>query len=250
MKTTNNTVLVTGGSAGIGLAIAKLLSSKGNHVIITGRDKERLQRAASELQNVTAIQSDMTLEKDVDALVARLKKDFPQLNMVINNAGTGFAYDLGQNSGSYQKGIDEMKLNYFSIVNLNEQLLEVLAQQEEAAIVNVTSIVAIAASNTLPTYSATKAALSSYTKTLRSALAKSTSIKVFELMPPLVNTELTKTIGGENGIAPEVVANDLLDALSTDRYEIRTGATEDIYKLSLSSPEAAFNALNGIEAVA
>ena len=88
MKNTNqNTVLITGGSAGIGFEIAKLLSEKGNHVIITGRDKERLKKAAAQLKVVTPINCDVSKEKDVYLLVKRLNDEFPALNMVINNAG-------------------------------------------------------------------------------------------------------------------------------------------------------------------
>ena len=121
--------------------------------------------------------------------------------------------------------------------------ISLLFQQREAAIVNVSSIVAFVPGS-LVTYSASKAALHSYTLSLRHALAQSTAIKVFELMPPLVNTEFSVAIGGRNGIAPSVVAEDLVRGLEQDEYEIRTGNTEKIYRLSLSSPEEAFLALH------
>src|SRR5688500_1380527 len=94
MKTTQNTILITGGSAGIGFEIAKLFSSNGNHVIITGRNKERLDNAASLLENVTAIASDVSNADEVDELVKVLYADFPALNIVINNAGHALLYDI------------------------------------------------------------------------------------------------------------------------------------------------------------
>jgi uncharacterized oxidoreductase len=244
MKTSNNTVLITGGSAGIGFEIAKLFSENGNHVIITGRNKERLEAAAARLTNVTAIPFDVTSSDDIDQLVARVQQDFPALNVLINNAGAASYYNLSQFEGTTAKAFDEMNTNYLSIVHLNEKLLPLLARQQEAAVVNVSSIVAFVPGHSLPTYSASKAALHAYTQVLRYSLAQDTNVKVFELMPPLVNTGFSKEIGGENGIAPSVVAQDLFDAFEQDKYEVQVGGTKDLFQLYLSSPEKAFEVLN------
>lgn len=244
MNTSNNTILITGGSAGIGLEMAKQFSAKGNHVIIIGRNAERLQKAAGQLTNVTAIQCDVTKEDEVAQLVARLQKDFPNLNVLVNNAGNAFVYTLGSGSSALNKAAEEMATNYLSVINLTEQLTPLLKSQKEAAIVNVSSIVAFAPSVVIPTYAASKAALHSYTKALRLTLNQNTNIKVFELMPPLVDTEFSTEIGGENGIKPSVVAADLLEAMQSNRYEVRVGNTEQIYQLSLKSPEEALMAMN------
>ncbi|MGM9510430.1 SDR family oxidoreductase [Larkinella sp. GY13] len=245
MKTQNNTVLITGGSAGIGFEIAKLFAQNGNQVIITGRNAERLQKAAAQLDNTTAIVSDVSNPADVDQLVARLNKDFPTLNLVINNAGRAFYYSLSEDGiQASDKAGEEMTTNYLSIIRLTEKLLPLLKKQSEAALVNVSSIVAFVPGHTTATYSASKAALHAYTQAMRYTLAKDTAIKVFELMPPLVNTDFSQEIGGINGISPTVVAQDLLTALETDTYEIHVGNTATLYKLFLSSPEEAFLALN------
>ncbi len=245
MKTSKNTVLITGGSAGIGFEIARLFSEKGNHVIITGRDKHRLEEAAAKLPNVTAIVSDVSNAVDTELLVNRIKKEFPSLNLVINNAGAASAYKLtDNNAGAFENAGKEMLTNYLSVLRLNEGLLPVLAKQSEAAIVNVSSIVAIVPNFNMPTYAASKAALHSYSLSLRLTLAKTTGIKVFELMPPLVNTAFSKEIGGANGIPASVVADDLLAALENDEYEIHVGGTAQLYELYLSSPEGALTAMN------
>jgi uncharacterized oxidoreductase len=244
MKTTNNTVLITGGSAGIGFEIAKLLTEQGNHVIITGRNEERLKEAAAQLQNVTAIPSDVSKDEDVQRLADIITKDFPQLNLVINNAGHAYAYDLKTADQVYRYASEEMQVNYLSIINLNQKLLPVLSKNENAAVVNVSSIVAFVPSGGIATYSASKAALHSYTLSLRHNLARSTDVKVFELMPPLVNTAFSKEIGGENGIPPSQVAAELLQALQADQYEIHVGGTADLRNLFFSDQEAAFNAMN------
>ncbi|MVM41219.1 SDR family NAD(P)-dependent oxidoreductase [Spirosoma sp. HMF3257] len=244
MKTTQNTILITGGSAGIGFEIAKLFDQKGNHVIITGRNEDRLQKAAAQLQHVTAIACDVTSEEDVNRLVDQLHTDFPNLNILINNAGNAFYYKLEAEANAFDKAREEMLTNYLSIIRLTEKLIPSLGKQEESAIVNVSSIVALVPGHTLPTYAASKAALHSYTQSLRITLERSSTTKVFELMPPLVNTDFSQAIGGANGIAPSVVADDLFNALENNEYEIHVGNTAQIYALSLSSPSGALAAMN------
>ncbi|AWG25962.1 SDR family oxidoreductase [Flavobacterium kingsejongi] len=245
MNTTNNTVLITGGSAGIGFEMARQFSEKGNKVIITGRNEDRLKTAAAQLSNVTAIRADVTNEADTLQLVAQLQKDFPALNIVINNAGSAYYYDLAASTNSFKNAQEEILTNYLSIIRLNELLLPALQEQATAAIVNVSSIVAFVPGARLPTYSASKAALHSYTQSLRVALRSST-VSVFELMPPLVNTNFSKDIGGENGIAPAQVAQDLVQALATDQTEIHVGMTADLYNAFLASPADALLMVNPV----
>jgi uncharacterized oxidoreductase len=247
MKTTNNTILITGGSAGIGFEMAKLFSEAGNQVIITGRNKGRMDKAIASLKNTTDILSDVSKAEDVEKLVAQLQKDYPNLNMVINNAGSAYYYDMTEPGiNAFEKASDEILTNYLSVIRLNEKLLPLLKKQSEAAIVNVSSIVAFAArANALPTYGASKAALHSYTHSLRIML-ENTPVKVFELMPPLVNTEFSTAIGGaENGIPPKQVADDMLDAMKNNKYEIHVGGTADFHDKFFSQTTNGVLALNG-----
>jgi uncharacterized oxidoreductase len=242
MNTTNNTVLITGGSAGIGFEIAKLFSATGNKVIITGRDKQRLDLALAQLTNATGIVSDVSKKEDTEALVAIAKRDFPDLNIIINNAGQAHLYDLGNSENAFEKAQDEILTNYLAVIRLNEKLLPLLKTQKESAIVNVSSVVAIVPGK-IPTYSASKAALHSYTQSLRLSL-RSGNVKVFELMPPLVDTEFSAIINGRTGIAPAVVAQDLIEAIEKDNYEIHVGKTQYIYDLYLQSPAKALKAMH------
>lgn len=243
MKSTNNKILIIGGSAGIGFEIAKLFSAD-NAVIITGRNEQRLLAAAASLKNVTPVVSDISDAADVERLVKFLYAEHPDLNIVINNAGKAFVYDLAADGvDGFDKASQEMNTNFLSIVRVNEKLLPLLRRQASAAIVNVTSIVAIAPGARLATYAASKAALHSYTLSLRYSLA-GTPVKVFELLPPLVDTEFSTEIGGHKGIKPVVVAEGLLKGLKEDVMEIRVGQTEEFYKFYLSSPEQAIAAMN------
>ncbi len=245
MNISNKTVLITGGGTGIGFEIARLLSSKGNKVIITGRNEARLQKAAAQLLNVTAIACDITDEEDVKSLVEQVQAEHGGLSVLINNAGQAVAYSLSDGTDAFTIAEKEMSTNYLSLIRLTGLLLPVLKNKQEAAIVNVSSIVAFAPMSLLPTYSASKAAVHSYTQALRFVLAKDSNIRVFELMPPLVNTDFSKEIGGEkHGMPPQDVAKELVDAVEKDLYEIHVGQTAGFLKLYLSSPAEAFGMLN------
>ena len=244
MKSSNNVILITGGGAGIGYETAKLFASKGNQVIIAGSQAENLQKAAASLPGVVAIPTDVTDEKQVDALVARLQKDFGKLNVLINNAGVAYKYDLVNEANLLDYARREMEVNYFAPIRLTDKLLPLLRNQPEAAIINVTSILAISPLSIWSTYSASKAALQSYTKILR--LLAGDKIKVIEVLPPLTDTNFAKNIPGSK-IQPEEVAKAIVDGFVNDSPEVRIGFTETYYKLFLQSPQQAFNAMHGIK---
>ncbi|NML71773.1 SDR family NAD(P)-dependent oxidoreductase [Chryseobacterium sp. RP-3-3] len=244
MNITNNTILITGGGSGIGLEIAKALHAT-NKIIIAGRNKEKLDAAAEGLDNVFTIQADITNGNDVNRLAEEIKVNFGGLNILINNAGHAYAYTLSDTSDTYTKASAEFETNYFAPIRLTEKLLPLLKQQENAAVVNVSSIVAFAPGSHVPTYSDSKAALHSYTKLLRYELAKDTAVKVFELMPPLVNTDLSAEIGGrENGIPALEVADSLVQGLMNDTFEIRVGNTEVLYSNFFAGSDGAFEMMN------
>ena len=167
MKTTGNTVFISGGSAGIGLAIAKKLSAAGNKIIINGRNEERLQKALKELDNAVAIQGDLSVEADRIRIAKQLKEDYFGVNIIINNAGAAFGYLLSQTTNAHEKAAIEMNTNYFSVIHFTELMLPHLVEKPAAAVINVSSIAVFGSHKFLPTYGATKAALHSYTVALR-----------------------------------------------------------------------------------
>lgn len=245
MKLSGNTILITGGSAGIGFEFARILAGYDNRVIITGRNELRLKTALSQLKNVSGFVSDVSNEKDVSQLAKRMKNEFPELNIVINNAGKAMLYDItSKGVNAFDKAQEEMFTNFFSVIRINEVLLPLLMKQPESAIVNVSSVAAFLPA-ILVGYSASKAALHSYTMSLRMALENTSNIKVFEVMPPLVNTEFSKEIGGDRGIPPRQVAEEFLIAFQKDQFEIRVGLTEQLYQIYRSSPEEALSVLRG-----
>jgi uncharacterized oxidoreductase len=245
MNIKNNTVLITGGGSGIGFETARLLSAHGNRVIIVGRNPEKLKRAASQLADVVPLTCDITIEEEVNELVNQIKRHHKDLNVLMNNAGKAYAYNaVAEQAHAFEKATEEMNTNFLAPIRLTELVLPLLKERKEAAIINVSSIVSFAPGMAVPTYSATKAALHSYSQTLRLSLIN-TGIRVFEVLPPLVDTEFARTLTGHK-IAPAVVAEEIVKGLLGDQYEIHIGSTASLYKLFLSSPTQALNVINHI----
>lgn len=246
MKTTNNTVLITGGGSGIGLAIAKKFAENGNRVIITGRNENRLQQAAATLENVTAIACDVTDPAAAGQLIEQLKKEFGGINILVNNAGIMLPAELTENSDAVANARKEFEINFFSVLDLNQRFLPLLAANEEAAIINVSSGVAFTPILGIATYSASKAAAHNYTQTLRMSLELATpQIKVFEVMPGYVDTDMTA--GSTAAKVPaSLVADQLFTGLENNQYEIHNSDTLDVYPLYLTSPDMAIRKFNGL----
>lgn len=234
MKTTGNTVFISGGSAGIGLAIAKKLNAEGNKIIINGRNEERLQNALQQLDNAVAIQGDLSIEADRLRIAEDLKNNHPEVNIIINNAGAAFAYLLNETQNAHEKAAIEMNTNYFSIIHFTELLLPHLVQKTEAAVVNVSSIAVFRSHKMLPTYSASKAALHGYTEALRQTYEEQENVQIYEVYPPLVNTDFSAEIGGANGIPPSEVADELFLALTKNQYDVPVGDSKQFFAKELA----------------
>jgi len=230
MKTSGNTVFISGGSAGIGLAIAKKLSAAGNKIIINGRNEERLQKALKELDNAVAIQGDLSVEADRIRIAKQLKEDYFGVNIIINNAGAAFGYLLSQTTNAHEKAAIEMNTNYFSVIHFTELMLPHLVEKPEAAVINVSSIAVFGSHKFLPTYGATKAALHSYTVALRETYEEVKNVQIYEVYPPLVNTEFSAEIGGANGIPPSEVADELFLALGKNQFDVPVGDTKQFFQ--------------------
>lgn len=232
MKTNGNTIFISGGSAGIGLAIAKKLSAAGNKVIINGRSEDRLQNALTELDNAFAIQGDLSVESERISIAQQLTAQHPDLNIIINNAGAAFMNDLSDhNNNAAAKAYQEINTNYISVIHFTALLLPQLLQQESSAIVNISSIAVYRGNKYLPTYSASKAALHSYTQGLRDTYAENDKLNIYEVYPPLVNTEFSAEIGGASGIPASEVADELFEALGKNQFEVPVGETKKIHVL-------------------
>ena len=230
MKLTNNTILLTGGGSGIGLTLANKLAELGNKVIISGRRLEKLQEVNKANSQIAYIQTDVSNEESVKKLAHTIIEKYPALNMLINNAGVMQMYDIAKDGiNTITTQSQEISTNITGPIMLGQLLLPHLLAKQEAAILNVSSGLAYTPFSAAPVYSATKAALHSYTLSLREQL-KGSSVKVFELLPPLVDTDMTTHIEmSMPKISSEKLIKSTIIGLKNNTYEIRPGMTGMMY---------------------
>lgn len=245
MDLRNKTILITGGSAGIGLEATKQFLEIGAKVIITGRNQEKLDAVKKLYPNVIAIKSDVANEEDAISLFNQVKS-LGGIDILYNNAGVGvMPSNLGIASDKHFEGAQyEMNINYLAIIRLNNLFLDMLESRNESAIINTTSVLSYVPSLLEATYSATKTALAFYTKSLREHLRIANSnVKVFELLPPAVETELIAHRKVKKMSAEKLIKG-LIKGLQKDQYTIRMGYTSAFYYLNRIFPKLAFSLVN------
>ena len=241
MKLDGNTILITGGSSGIGLELAKEFQKLGNTVVITGRDKAKLERAQKQLPGLHAIQSDVSRVEDIEALRQRVSRDFPTLNLLVNNAGVMRMVNLHKEEGSLEDFTSEIDIDFKGPVRMTRSFLPMLKKRPSAAIVNITSGLAFVPWPISPIYCACKAALHSFTLSLRAQLV-GTNVKVFEIAPPATQTELLGPFESvdKKGISIMTVEEMVrlsLKGMAEDRLEIRPGQSNQLKLMSRLAPE-------------
>jgi uncharacterized oxidoreductase len=248
MKTTGNTTLITGGGTGIGLALVEVLLKAGNEVIICGRRGDRLQAAKKQLPKIHIRQCDVSDGQQREALFEWSTGNFPQLNILVNNAGIQREINFRKGTQDWSDGENEIETNLQAPVHLSALFIPHLMQQAQAAVVNISSGLAFVPIAIMPLYCATKSAIHSFSLSLRHQL-RDTSVKVFEVIPPTVDTELDKGARQkrgqtDRGIQPAAVAQATLQALEKDDFEPAVGQAEFLRDAARRSPEEIFKRMN------
>jgi uncharacterized oxidoreductase len=248
MNTKKNTILITGGATGIGFELAKALSNEGNEVIICSRREEKLKEAKSKLPKIHSIVCDISKEKERISLFNWTISNFRNINILINNAGIMRSINLKEGAKELSDGEDEIDTNLKALIHLSSLFIPHFLKQKEAAIINVSSGLAFIPLAMSPVYCATKAAVHSFTLSLRHQL-KNTPIKVFEIAPPLVDTELMKEERNnrdmpDRGIPPSELAKAVLNSMKKDEYELAYGMADGLRKGARDNPEEVFNRMN------
>jgi len=188
MKLSGNTILVTGGGSGIGEALARRFHDLGNKVIVAGRRQDALERATAGRANMAAMTLDVNSAEGVEDFARRVLAEQPDLNVLVNNAGI-MRYESIEARRDLSDAEATVATNLLGPIRLIDALVDHLAGKSDAAIVNVTSGLAFVPLVATATYSATKAAMHSYTVSLREALKG--KVEVIEVAPPAVRTDLT-----------------------------------------------------------
>jgi uncharacterized oxidoreductase len=247
MKMTGNTILITGGSSGIGKELARQLA-KNNVVIITGRDRAKLEATGAELGKVHVAQSDVADPNAVVVLYDKLTREFPALNVLINNAGIMRKISLRDGADDLTDVVREIETDLNGPIRMVAQFLPHLKKQKSPTIVNVSSGLAFVPYPLSPIYSAAKAGVHAFTVALRFQLKK-TNIKVFELVPPATETPLFRgdfdeqDLGSVKGMDVCKLAARAISLMEKDVLEIRPGLSNVLKLLSRFAPRFALNLL-------
>jgi uncharacterized oxidoreductase len=248
MKMEGNTILITGGATGIGLALTESLLKLGNEVIICGRREDRLIEVQNKHPGLHIRVCDVSDEDSRISLFKWVTGNFKDLNVLINNAGIQRAIDLKEGIKGLE-GENEIKINLEATIYLSALFIQFLESKEESAIVNVSSGLAITPLAAVPIYCASKAGVHTYTKCLRSQLSD-TNIRVFEVLPPLVISELNmdyrKKVGTTNtGVKADKCAAYIVDGLKNDKFEIENHALDNLKTATMEDVDKLFEKMNG-----
>jgi uncharacterized oxidoreductase len=211
-------------------------------------EENKLKEAKNKLPQIHTKVCDLSQEKERESLYKWVNAHFKNLNILINNAGIQRMVSLKKGTRDLFNGEDEIEINLTAPINLSAYFIPLLLKQKEAAIINISSGLCFVPIAAMPVYCATKSAIHSFSLSLRHQL-RDTSIKVFEIIPPIVDTELDKGARGERGqedrgIPPFRVAQATLKALENDEYEIAIGMAENLRMGARKNPDQTFQNIN------
>jgi uncharacterized oxidoreductase len=243
LNISGNTVLVTGGATGIGLALAAELVRRGNEVIICGRRQDRLDRAKEQIPQLHTRTADVADAASRRALVEWLRSQHPKLNVLVNNAGIQHLFSFTAGERDLARADEEVAINLLAPIHLAAELIPHLSRQPAAAIVNVSSGLGFAPLAHMPVYCATKAAMHSLTMSLRHQL-RGTSVRTFEVIPPIVASELGSAHRpaqmNATAMPAETAALEIVEGLERDQFEIAIGDAAGL----MAKRDAAFPFMN------
>ena len=248
MKYNNQKVLITGGSSGIGLALAKKFIENDNTVIIIGRNLSKLEKVKVENPKIHIFQSDVTDDAEVRMLVDDIEEKFNGIDILVNNAGIMNLVDAGNEENDLHKQMQEIEINYNSPIRLLHYFLPQLKKSKNAVLVNVSSGLAYVPFAQAPVYSGTKSALHFWTQAIRPQL-KPHHIKVIELLPPVVDTPLAHgaDIAEDDNLKPmppEKLAELFWKNFIKGKEEITPGISSQLKLMSRLAPKFIFKQLN------
>lgn len=225
MNLSGNTILITGGASGIGLALAERFLREGNEVIIVGRREEKLKEAKNKFPELHTKVYDISKDTDRLSLFDWIKSEFPNINVLVNNAGIQQRVNLLNPTNDWSYYNNEISTNLEAPIHLCMLFAPLLKNKENSNIINISSGLAIAPGVWVPIYSATKAAIHSFTMSMRYQLTKA-KINVIEVLPPAVNTDLGGVGLHTFGVSLDDFADAVFNGLENGDLEIGYGGTE------------------------
>ncbi len=238
MKITGRTILITGGSAGIGLAFALKFLDLGNQVIVTGRRQTVLDEVKAKYPKLHTIQGDVAEPAQIASLATRVKAEYPRLDVLMNNAGIMLHKNLKVPATDLDGLMAEMNINVGGVIRLTSAFIDILTANK-GTVINVSSALAFVPLPSAPIYCATKAAVHSYTQSLRFQLEE-TGVEVIDLMPPAVKTDLSADIAEGDGITlmtTDELVKQSFASLKAGKLEIRPGQSNQLAFMRRFAPD-------------
>ncbi|WP_321820364.1 MULTISPECIES: SDR family oxidoreductase [unclassified Burkholderia] len=226
MKLDGNTILITGGTSGIGRALAIALDDLGNKVVVAGRRTKLLDEIARQYPNIDTIELDVGDAAQIRAVAARLIDRYPALNVVINNAGI-MPFDDASGPLDDEQAVRLVETNLLGPVRVSAAFVEHLKRQPDATIINNSSVLAYVPLASAALYSATKAAIHSYTLSQRFML-RDTRVRVLEIAPPWVDTDLVHKSGDPRAMPVDAFVAETLALLETATTEVVVEAAKPL----------------------
>ncbi len=231
MEMTGNTIVITGGTSGIGLAFAERFLELGNKVIICGRREERLIEIKKRSKDIVTRLCDISKTEQRNSLASWVISNYPETNILINNAGVQLVTDF-TGPVNMEKVNEEIETNLTAPIHLSSLFTRHFANRKNSAIINITSGLAFAPISSVALYCATKSALHSISLSMRHQL-KNANIKIFEIAPPSVDTELGKERRSDpnsthGGIHVDEFLKEAMEAIRENVYEYAVGMAENM----------------------
>jgi uncharacterized oxidoreductase len=245
MTLQNNTVLITGGSSGIGFELTKQLIKQDNRVLICGRAIDKLEKAKRLLPDIHYLQCDISKADECNKLARWVSDEHPDCNILINNAAIVHTDHFLNDDHILEKADAEVQTNLMGPIRLSKLCIPILQKNKTPKIINITTGLVYVPRTTYPFYNATKAALHSFTRVLRSQL-DSSAIDVIEVLFPAVDTPWHKGNPPEIAISTEEAVQGMLTGFKKGKEEIRVDKVKLLYLLSRIAPNFAFKKLNSL----
>ncbi|HEY3447273.1 MAG TPA: SDR family NAD(P)-dependent oxidoreductase [Myxococcales bacterium] len=248
MKLSGNTILITGGGTGIGLAMAEAFLKAGSEVILCGRREARLLEVQKKHPQVHVKPCDVSSTVERRALVKWVGEKFPGINVLVNNAGIQRDIDFTHGIEQFESGDSEIEINLEAPIVLSGMFVPLLTGKPGATIVNVSSGLGFVPAAKMPVYSATKAGLHAFSMALRLQLSK-VGIQVVEIVPPAVDTELNpegreQRGGFKAGLSADDFVAPVMKDLEADKTEIGFGFSAGMLRASRDELDQRFQQMN------
>lgn len=246
MQLTNNTILITGGSSGIGLEMSRQFLELGNKVLICGRSVEKLTQAERELPGVVTFACDLSVDSELNRLHTWIANNHPSCNVLINNAAIVHKTNFRADAKMIRKAKAEIQTNLIAPIALTSLILPILESNKNPSIINITTGLVYTPRAVYPIYNATKAGLHAFTQTLRLQL-KGLPIGVIEVLMTVVDTPWHQGNAPKMANAPEKAVAEMMRQLQRDHSEIRIGKVKLLYYMSRLAPAFMLKKINGIK---